>query len=90
MISSKTIALNVDAKDWKEAVRVSGGLLVKNGLVEPRYVDAMIEMVNTIGPYIVISPGVAMPHARPEDGVLEPCMSLITLKTPDQFRQRIQ
>ena len=85
MISSKTIALNVDAKDWKEAVRVSGGLLVRNGLVEPRYVDAMIEMVNTIGPYIVISPGVAMPHARPEDGVLEPCMSLITLKNPINF-----
>ncbi len=85
MISFKTIKLNVEVKDWKEAVKVSGGLLVKNGSVEPRYVDAMIEMVKTIGPYIVISKGVALPHARPEDGVLEPCMSLITLKHPVNF-----
>lgn len=85
MISKKTIALNVDANDWEEAVRVSGGLLVKNGFVEPRYIDAMIETAKTLGPYIVISPGVALPHARPEDGVNEPCMSLITLKTPVNF-----
>jgi mannitol/fructose-specific phosphotransferase system IIA component (Ntr-type) len=85
MISHKTIALKVEVKDWQEAVRVSGDLLVKNGSVEPRYIDAMIETVKTIGPYIVISPGVAMPHARPEDGVLEPCMSLITLKDPVNF-----
>jgi mannitol/fructose-specific phosphotransferase system IIA component (Ntr-type) len=85
MISKKTIALNVDVKDWQEAIRVSGGLLVKNDFVEPRYIDAMIETTKTLGPYIVISPGVALPHARPEDGVKEPCMSLITLKTPVNF-----
>jgi len=85
MISKKTIALNVDVKDWQEAVRVSGSLLVANGTVEPRYVDAMIETTKTLGPYIVISPGVALPHARPEDGVKEPCMSLITLKNPVNF-----
>jgi len=85
MISKKTIALNVEVKDWQEAVRVSGNLLVENGTVEPRYIDAMIETTKTLGPYIVISPGVALPHARPEDGVTEPCMSLITLKTPVNF-----
>jgi mannitol/fructose-specific phosphotransferase system IIA component (Ntr-type) len=85
MISKKTIALNVEVKDWQEAVRVSGELLVKNDFVEPRYIDAMIETTKTLGPYIVISPGVALPHARPEDGVKEPCMSLITLKTPVNF-----
>lgn len=85
MISAKTIALNIEAKDWKEAVRFSGELLVKNGYVEPRYIDAMIKTAETLGPYIVISPGVALPHARPEDGVLEPCMSLITLRSPVNF-----
>ena len=85
MISRRTIALNVDVKDWQEAVRVSGRLLVENGTVEERYIQAMIEMVKSIGPYIVIAPGVAMPHARPEDGVIEPCMSMITLKTPVDF-----
>jgi len=85
MISKRTIALNVEVKDWQDAVRISGGLLVENGSVEPRYIDAMIETTKTLGPYIVISPGVALPHARPEDGVKEPCMSLITLKNPVNF-----
>lgn len=85
MISSSTIALNIEANDWKEAVRISGQLLVNNGSVEERYIDAMIETVKSIGPYIVIAPGVALPHAWPEDGVIEPCMSLITLKNPVEF-----
>lgn len=85
MISAKTIALNIEVKDWREAVKISGTLLVKNGSVEPRYIDAMIKTAETLGPYIVISPGVALPHARPEDGVIEPCMSLITLSSPVNF-----
>ena len=85
MISSNTIALNVEVKDWKEAVRISGNLLVNSGSGEARYIDAMIDAVKTLGPYIVIAPGVALPHARPEDGVIEPCMSLVTLKKPINF-----
>jgi mannitol/fructose-specific phosphotransferase system IIA component (Ntr-type) len=85
MISKKTIALEVEVKDWQEAVNVSGRLLVESGTVEERYIQAMKDTVNAMGPYIVIAPGVALPHARPEDGVYEPCMSLITLKTPVNF-----
>jgi mannitol/fructose-specific phosphotransferase system IIA component (Ntr-type) len=85
MLSSKTIALNVAAGCWEDAVRISGNLLVDAGFVEPRYVEAMIDSIKELGPYAVIVPGVALPHARPEDGVLQPCMSLITLKTPVNF-----
>jgi mannitol operon transcriptional antiterminator len=85
MIYSDTILLDAEVKDWQEAVRVSGELLVKTGAVETRYIEAMIDTVKTMGPYAVIAPGVALPHARPEDGVKRPCMSLITLKTPVNF-----
>ena len=85
MIYSDTILLDVEVKDWEEAVRVSGKLLVKTGFVEERYIDAMIDTVKSMGPYAVIAPGVALPHARPEDGVKKPCMSLVTLKTPVNF-----
>ena len=47
--------------------------------------DAMIKNVKELGPYIVIAPGIAMPHARPEDGVKKVCMSLITLSNPVEF-----
>ncbi|MDK2880049.1 MAG: mannitol operon transcriptional activator [Thermoanaerobacteraceae bacterium] len=85
LLTEKTIKLNVEAKDWEEAVRIGGEILVENGFVEPRYVDAMVKTVKEMGPYIVIAPGVAMPHARPEDGVKHVCMSLITLKNPVEF-----
>ena len=60
-------------------------MLEKTGAVEHRYVDAMVNSVKTIGPYIVIAPGIAMPHARPESGSNKVGMSLITLKNPVNF-----
>jgi len=85
MLTKKTIALGLSAGNWQEAVRAAGNLLVQIDKVEPRYVDGMIRMVEEIGPYIVIAPGVALPHARPEDGVKTACMSLVTLRPPVPF-----
>lgn len=85
LLTKKTIKLKTHAKNWEEAVRIGGEILVENGYVEPGYVDAMVKTVKEIGPYIVIAPGIAMPHARPEDGVKKVCMSLITLDSPVSF-----
>lgn len=85
MLSRNMIALKVDARDWKEAVRAAGKLLVDSGCVEPQYVPAMIRMVEEIGSYIVIAPGVALPHARPEEGAKKACMSLVTLDRAVSF-----
>ena len=85
MLTVDSIALRVHVVDWQDAVRQAGGLLVATGAAEPRYVEAMIAMVEEIGPYIVIAPGVALPHARPEEGVRRPCMSLLTLASPVSF-----
>jgi len=88
MLRKEAIALGLSVRDWQEAVQKAGDLLVKLGAVEPRYVEAMIQMVQEIGPYIVIAPGIALPHARPEQGVKEACMSLLTLATPVDFGNR--
>ncbi|MBP2660242.1 MAG: modulated transcriptional regulator, MtlR family [Firmicutes bacterium] len=45
----------------------------------------MINCVKKIGPYIVIAPGIAMPHSRPEDGVKKICLSMVRLATPVSF-----
>jgi len=85
LLTEKTIKLNVRANNWEEAIRIGGELLVENDYVEQSYVDAMVKNVKEMGPYIVIAPGVAMPHARPEDGVKRVCMSLVTLEEPVVF-----
>jgi len=85
MLSRETIALSVTAKNWEEAVRAAGELLVKAGAAEPRYIEGMLRTVHELGPYIVIAPGVAIPHARPEDGALKPAFAVITLEHPIAF-----
>jgi len=84
-IDPSMIRLQVEAEDWQEAVRQGGQLLVEGGKCEERYVDAMVDAVREMGPYMVLAPGLALAHARPEDGVLELGLSVITLATPVDF-----
>jgi mannitol/fructose-specific phosphotransferase system IIA component (Ntr-type) len=45
----------------------------------------MINVIREIGPYVVIAPGIALLHARPEDGVIKTCFGITTLKDPVAF-----
>lgn len=85
MLNENTVKLQYEVSDWKEAVRVGGNMLVEIDACEPKYIDAMIHFVEDLGPYIVIAPGLALPHARPEDGVRQTWFSLLTLKEPIEF-----
>ena len=51
---------------WEEAIRISCEKLLEKELITEQYVDEIIKSVNTHGPYIVIVPQVAMPHAQPD------------------------
>ncbi len=84
-LDRKSIALEAEADTWQAAVELCGKLLVSAGTVEERYVPAMVRMVEELGPYVVIAPGVAIPHARPEDGVEKGGVSLAVLREPVEF-----
>lgn len=79
------ILVDVSADDWREAVRLAGKLLVENSRAKESYIDAMIKATEELGPYVVIAPGIAIPHARPEDGALRPGFSIIVLRKPVNF-----
>ena len=85
LISSGTVLVQQEVHDWEEAVRLGGKLMVEAGLIEERYVDAMVTNHKTIGPYYILIPGLAMPHARPENGVLRTGYALVTLANPVEF-----
>jgi mannitol/fructose-specific phosphotransferase system IIA component (Ntr-type) len=84
-LTEDLIELQVEVDDWEEAVRAGGRLMVDAGHCEPRYVDAMVEAVNRMGPYMVLAPGIALAHGRPEDGMINVGMSIINLATPVEF-----
>lgn len=85
LLTERTVRVGVEAKDWQEVVDIAGRLLLEDGSIEPSYIDAMREVIQSLGPYVVIAPGVALLHGRPQHGVKRICMSLVVLKTPVQF-----
>jgi PTS system ascorbate-specific IIA component len=48
-------------------------------------VDRCIATVEELGPYMVVAPGVALAHARPEDGAVALGLSAVTLREPVEF-----
>ena len=72
-------------KDYKEAIKITCDILEENNIVEARYYDSILSKIDELGPYFCISPGVAMPHARPEEGAIENGVSLLKLNEPVDF-----
>ena len=85
LLTPETVRVNVAVNDWEAAAEEVGALLVNAGRIEPAYIEAMKSVLKEMGPYAVIAPGIVLLHARPEDGVLEPCLGLVTLSTPVEF-----
>lgn len=82
---NQSIRLGLSATTWEEAVEVAVQPLIDSGAVTREYYEAIIESTNEHGPYYILMPGMAMPHARPEAGVNRDSFSLVTLKEPVKF-----
>ena len=85
VLKKEYIRLNVECKNWEEAVRAAGEILLQNGVITNEYIEEAIKGVKELGPYIVITKGVALPHATNKVGVNTTGISLITLKNPVEF-----
>lgn len=85
ILSDDNIQLNIKPDSWKEAIEESAQPLLDKKVIEDKYVHAMINSVKEFGPYIVFGNGLALAHARPEDGVNELGLSVATLNTPIDF-----
>lgn len=84
-LDTSLISMDVEAKDAQEAIRAAGQLLVEIGAAEDSYVEAMLTAFQEQGPYIVVAPHIAIPHAKAESGVHEASVSFIRLKQPVAF-----
>lgn len=85
VINDNLIVTQKRADDAFEAVEFAGDLLKENGLINDNYISAMKQNMRENGPYFVIAPGIAMPHARPEDGAKGVGISIVTLEKPVNF-----
>lgn len=85
LLTPKVIQVVESASDWQDAIQIACNPLINNKFIEPRYVDAIIKSHEKIGPYYVLGPGIAMPHARPEDGVNQLSLGLTVIKQGIEF-----
>ncbi|RPA56959.1 PRD domain-containing protein [Aerococcus agrisoli] len=82
LITEDTVTVVDHVEDWKAAITLAANPLLRQGKIEEKYIDAMIQKVEENGPFIHIGPFVALPHARPEEGVNEIGMSILKVDEP--------
>lgn len=85
LVDPSAIRLDVPADDWRSAIRASGELLTGVGVASDAYTDSMVRTVEEHGPYIVIAPGFALAHARPDESVARTGLSFVRLAEPVAF-----
>lgn len=85
LIDNNSIQLHANAANWRDAIKIGTDMLIASGAIKPAYHDAIISSVEKLGPYICIAPNLALPHARPEDGVIRTAFALVTLEKPIVF-----
>ncbi|WP_413721940.1 PTS sugar transporter subunit IIA [Sodalis sp. RH23] len=66
--------------DWREAIKRVAEPLLQDGTISADYVANIIKQKEAIGPYFVIAPRIAMPHARPEEGANRLGLSILKLR----------
>ncbi|MBG9981499.1 PTS sugar transporter subunit IIA [Aerococcaceae bacterium DSM 111020] len=73
-------------ENWQEAIRLCCMKLEEHGYITGQYIEEIIASVEKHGPYIVIVPQVAMPHAEASsEGVLGTAISFTKFSKPVIF-----
>jgi mannitol/fructose-specific phosphotransferase system IIA component (Ntr-type) len=85
MVTESIVACQIAANNRDDVIEKIGTMMQNAGVITSTYIAAMKKVIEDLGPYIVIAPGIALLHARPEDGVLKPCLAVMTLSTPVPF-----
>jgi mannitol/fructose-specific phosphotransferase system IIA component (Ntr-type)/galactitol-specific phosphotransferase system IIB component len=82
LLTEDFVKVDVETYDWEDSIRKAAKILLDKSFITENYIEAMIDNYNENGPYFVIAPNFAMPHASIEAGTKELGMSLIRLKEP--------
>ncbi|HDS1153614.1 TPA: PTS sugar transporter subunit IIA [Pluralibacter gergoviae] len=80
-----TIRVQESAQSWQQALAICAAPLLESNTIRPEYLTAIVNEHNRLGPYYVLAPGLAMPHARPEEGALGLGLSLLKLHRGVRF-----
>lgn len=80
-----TIRLEKRVDEWPQALEICARPLLEQDIIVPDYLTAIIRQHHQLGPWYVLAPGLAMPHARPEEGAKGLGLSLLKLEQGVSF-----
>jgi len=70
---------------WEDAIRAAVDPLVKVGACTEQYAEVIIERIKTHGPYIVLAPELALPHAEDCEHVNRSAVCFVKFNHPVSF-----
>lgn len=80
LIGDNIVISNEQNLTVDNALDITCSKLLKQGKVDATYLEAIKQKHKEIGAYYVLAPKIAMPHARPEDGVNEAALQITVFK----------
>lgn len=84
VLQAENIKLVNETMTWRQAIREASKPLLKKRIIKEKYIQAMIELLEDYGPYIVLQNKVAIAHANPQSGANAMGLSLL-INTSDIF-----
>ena len=85
MLTPDKVQIKDQVNAWSEAIDIASQPLLQQEYFDERYIQAMIDSVHNLGPYIVIAPEIAIAHARPDESVNKVGLSLLKLENHINF-----
>jgi transcriptional antiterminator/mannitol/fructose-specific phosphotransferase system IIA component (Ntr-type) len=77
LIPIEHMIIKQKVNSWREAMEIASQPLIDRDFITENYCARMIELHDVDQPYIVYGSDIALPHAKPEDGVKKLGMSLL-------------
>lgn len=89
IVEENRYAFYKEADNWKDAIKKSCAPLVATNCATEEYAQRIIECVEELGPYIVIVPGLAIPHStKGAPGVQKTSITFAKFETPVCFDEQ--
>ena len=86
LVDLKRVSFNQGFPTWQEAVKASCETLLADRSIDETYIDSIIACVDKYGPYIVLAPDIALPHAQENaTGVFENAVAFMKTEEPVHF-----
>ncbi len=86
LVENKRFCFHKSCQDWREAIALSCQPIIDDNSITKEYITSIINSLEKHGPYIVIAPHIAMPHAQEGAvGVNKTVISFMKVEEPVQF-----